>query len=135
MIRIQAHGIPRPKGSTRAFVVGRRAVITEANTHTRAWVQTMRDAARAVVGDTLPFPTGTAVAVAATFLMRRPQRLARHTTAHLTTPDVDKLLRALLDAMTGVIWTDDKQVTSVTGGKRYTQADEQPGVIVDICPA
>jgi hypothetical protein len=39
-------------------------------------------------------------------------------------PDVDKLLRAALDALTGVVWKDDSQVTDVIGRKRYAVPDE-----------
>ena len=37
----------------------------------------------------------------------------------LTKPDVDKLLRAFLDALTGVVWKDDSQVTDAISRKRY----------------
>jgi Endodeoxyribonuclease RusA len=34
-------------------------------------------------------------------------------------PDVDKLLRACFDALSGVVWKDDAQVTDVVGRKRF----------------
>jgi Holliday junction resolvase RusA-like endonuclease len=34
-------------------------------------------------------------------------------------PDLDKLIRSLLDAFTHIIWVDDNQVTDVTMGKAY----------------
>lgn len=34
-------------------------------------------------------------------------------------PDVDKLLRACFDALSGVVWRDDAQVTDVVGRKRF----------------
>lgn len=37
----------------------------------------------------------------------------------MTKPDVDKLLRAFLDALTGVVWKDDSQVTDAITRKRY----------------
>ena len=48
------------------------------------------------------------------------------------TPDIDKLERAVLDAMTiAGVWGDDSQVVSGTRGKRY--ADEcAPGVRITI---
>lgn len=44
-------------------------------------------------------------------------------------PDIDKLIRAVLDALTGVIWFDDSQVAYVEAMKRY---GDSPGVWVDL---
>lgn len=77
-------------------------------------------------------------------------RLARKPTVrrprHTITPDVDKLLRALLDALTAVgragakptgkpvpgacrVWRDDAEVVQLDGLlKRYAEPDELPGV-------
>ena len=45
--------------------------------------------------------------------------------------DTDKLLRALCDAMTGVVWFDDSQVIDITAKKRYFDRDQ---VIISISP-
>lgn len=42
----------------------------------------------------------------------------------LTHPDVDKLLRATFDALTGVVWHDDAQVVCATTAKRYAVPTE-----------
>jgi Holliday junction resolvase RusA-like endonuclease len=48
-----------------------------------------------------------------------------------TKPDIDKLIRACLDAMTGIVFRDDAQVASLIASKFY--ADEQPpGVSITI---
>ena len=44
-------------------------------------------------------------------------------------PDVDKLLRAVMDALTGVAYLDDAQVVQVTASKQY---GETPGVDIGI---
>lgn len=51
---------------------------------------------------------------------------------HIKRPDVDKLLRGLLDPMTGIVWVDDSQVCYVTCNKCYDW-NNRPGahVIVD----
>ena len=47
---------------------------------------------------------------------------------HKVQPDLDKLIRAVLDALTGVLYNDDKQVNSIISGKYYDSKDG-----VDIC--
>lgn len=38
-------------------------------------------------------------------------------------PDIDKLLRAILDACTGVLWRDDAQVVEVVMQKQYSSPE------------
>lgn len=48
-------------------------------------------------------------------------------------PDVDKLLRACFDALSGVVWKDDAQVTDVVGRKRFAvPTPEGDGVLAVI---
>lgn len=51
---------------------------------------------------------------------------------HTKKPDVDKLMRALLDALTGVVWVDDSQVCYAMVNKVYAW-NGKPGaeVIID----
>jgi crossover junction endodeoxyribonuclease RusA len=46
-------------------------------------------------------------------------------------PDLDKLLRALLDALTGVAFKDDAQIIDIDATKRYC---DPPGVLVRVAP-
>jgi crossover junction endodeoxyribonuclease RusA len=48
---------------------------------------------------------------------------------HITTPDLDKLQRAINDAMTGIVWKDDSQVWKVEACKVYSGT---PGVWIDV---
>jgi len=43
-------------------------------------------------------------------------------------PDIDKLARACLDAMTHVLYADDAQVTHLTAEKRVAEVGEELGV-------
>ena len=63
-------------------------------------------------------------------------------TWHTSKPDVDKLARALLDALTLVVWRDDSQVCDLRPRKRYESSiactdgpTYRPGAIVTICEA
>lgn len=52
---------------------------------------------------------------------------------HTKHPDLDKLIRSILDALTeaGVV-TDDGQVCRVLATKRYTTTDERPGALISM---
>jgi len=52
--------------------------------------------------------------------------------AATVTPDVDKLLRAVLDALSGVAYADDRQVADVRAVKRWAAAGERPGVEIAV---
>ena len=47
-----------------------------------------------------------------------------------TRPDLTKLVRAVEDALTGVIWKDDSQVIEQANFKRYADAGQKPGVLI-----
>ena len=43
-------------------------------------------------------------------------------------PDIDKLSRAVLDALSGVVYADDKQVVKLTASKHYVKHPADEGV-------
>lgn len=49
-------------------------------------------------------------------------------------PDIDKLERALLDALTGLVYTDDAQVTTLVVEKTWAAWGEQPGTVLWLAP-
>jgi len=58
------------------------------------------------------------VAVEVWFEFARPQSAGKR--LHPTVkPDIDKTLRAVLDALTGIAYDDDSQVVSVAASKMY----------------
>lgn len=64
-----------------------------------------------------------AVQLTARFFLPRPKALLRRSLPHTKAPDCDKLVRALLDAITGVVYRDDSQVTSIVASKAYAVND------------
>lgn len=67
------------------------------------------------------------------FVVPRPVSTPkRRTPPAIRKPDVDKLLRAVLDALTGVAWTDDARVIDTRARKRLAELDETPGVYIAI---
>lgn len=81
-----------------------------------------------------------AVMVDATFVLRRPKSTIidgkrwdltkPETPPHIKKPDSDKLVRAVLDAMTGIVYNDDAQVVEHHARKRLADIGETPGAII-----
>jgi len=53
----------------------------------------------------------------------------KHPTHHIVKPDPDKVARAMLDPLTGIIWKDDCQVADLIVRKRY---GDTPGARVRV---
>jgi len=63
------------------------------------------------------------------FVLYRPKSTPKSKTPPATkAPDIDKLARACLDALTHVVYRDDCQVTGLAATKRIAKPDEEPGV-------
>jgi crossover junction endodeoxyribonuclease RusA len=50
----------------------------------------------------------------------------------ITRPDIDKLARSTLDALTGVLFADDSQVAFLVASKEYALAGELEGCQIEI---
>jgi Holliday junction resolvase RusA-like endonuclease len=56
------------------------------------------------------------------FVFARPKK-PKNRDHHVVKPDLDKLLRAVNDALTGIVWVDDNQVVEIAAAKRYVRDD------------
>lgn len=73
------------------------------------------------------------VMVDVTFVLKRPKATPKtKTPPAVKKPDVDKLARAVLDAITGIVYNDDSQVVELHARKRLAYLDETPGAIIKI---
>lgn len=125
MISFTAYGIPAPKGSMKAYMPkgARFPVVIHDNKHTRPWALNIKWAAKqAAVGDIIPYPSEP-MSLFIAFYMPRPKSIPKRVQQHTRKPDADKLLRAALDALTGIIWKDDAQVVRICAEKKYTVGD------------
>jgi crossover junction endodeoxyribonuclease RusA len=119
-------GIPIQQGSSRAFVVKGRAVITsDTRRGLKDWRSDIAFEARRHFTTLWQGP----VAIDVTFVMPRPKSLAKKYERpwQTTRPDADKLLRALFDSLKGVAYLDDAQVAMVTLCKVTAAVGEQSG--------
>jgi crossover junction endodeoxyribonuclease RusA len=74
------------------------------------------------------------VRVTMAFYLPRPQSLPKRVSAHVKAPDLDKLTRAVFDALTGVAFHDDAQVVDLVATKRYACAGDPPHVDIRVEP-
>ena len=153
MITFTVRGLPAPQGSKRAFRNKHSGRIQQVESSKRVapWRSDVRDAAmmameveRRRYGDSpdeMP-PLTVPVAVELAFRFPRPKGhfgtgrnaavLKPTAAAHPAgKPDLDKLARAILDAITSLVIADDALVVSLVASKAY--ADHQPpGVTVTV---
>ena len=130
-------GIVQTKGSVRAFTPKgwTRPILTNDNPKAKGWQNAITHAAHAAGCA----PASVAVTLGITFWFSRPK--AHHGTKglrasapahHTQKPDIDKAVRVVLDALTGIAYRDDAQVDTVTVGKRWAQDGSVPGVAVTV---
>jgi crossover junction endodeoxyribonuclease RusA len=79
--------------------------------------------------DIIRRPHGAVVEITAYFERPKSVRAGKRP-MHTVKPDPDKLLRAVLDALTGIAYEDDAQVIQATVCKEYRVGE--PGVRIDI---
>lgn len=116
-----------PQGSKNAYARGNRIVLVESSSKLPAWRRTVAVHAKAaLLDDGFDGP----VHVRVTFHMRAPHR--RTTTWPTKRPDLDKLVRAILDALTVAgVWADDSQVVTLTARKVWALAEPHTDITVE----
>ena len=140
-LEVTVHGNPAPQGSKRH--VG-RGIMVESSKTLRPWRDTVAWEARQAKGQTPPL-TGP-VNLNLTFRLVRPKahyRTGKHhaelrpdaPTFSPKKPDLDKLCRAILDALTTAqVWRDDSQVATLHARKVYANDNRPPGVDIVVQP-
>jgi Holliday junction resolvase RusA-like endonuclease len=136
ILAFTVYGVPLSKGSVHARIVhtasGRQIpIVTDSNRSLRSWEQLIKSAASQAIdatpaADRRLLTLGVRLTIA--FYLPRPKKYdaPKYRGAfipHGTTPDLDKLVRAVLDALTATVYHDDKQVTELVAAKYYTAPD------------
>jgi crossover junction endodeoxyribonuclease RusA len=121
-------GKPAPQGSKRHVGNG---ILLESSPHVGPWRERVAIAAHNAMNGR-PIYSGQ-VEVWLDFILPRPKSTPKtRTPPAIKRPDIDKLARAILDAITGTILADDAQVTYLSATKRLAEIDETPGVRIEV---
>jgi Holliday junction resolvase RusA-like endonuclease len=130
-IEITVYGNPVPQGRPRFARVG-KFVRTYDPKESVAWKDSVKLQAISILRDNYPewqLIKG-AISLNCQFaLMRPPSVSVKKRPLPTVKPDLDNLLKAVKDALKGIVWVDDSQVTTVTANKIYS---EQPGVVIRV---
>jgi Holliday junction resolvase RusA-like endonuclease len=125
LLTIEVRGTPVAQGSMSAYVRGGHAVVTDQKrSRLKPWREAVRSTAVDVAGPNwTPIPREQPLRVRIWVALPRPasapKRRRTWPVGHQS-GDVDKLARAILDALTDAgIWTDDSQVTELHITKDY----------------
>jgi Holliday junction resolvase RusA-like endonuclease len=121
MVNLFIPGLPVAQGRPRftAFHVGPHARVkvydpkrsAEWKAHVQAQVRLAKLIPDVVNGD--------AMSLDLRFVLPRPKNLPKRVVHHLKKPDLDNLVKAVKDALTGLLYARDSQVVTLTATKKY----------------
>ena len=139
-VRFFVPGIPKPAGSKRSMIhpKTRKAITLDANKKTKPWQADVKyHASKAMHAKD---PVLGPVKLLVSFSFPRPKchyRTGKKShlmkdcapVYHTNAPDLSKLIRAIEDAMIGVVYVDDRQVAETFSLKGY---DSKPGASITV---
>src|SRR5271156_3044619 len=125
-VSFTVRGVPVPQGSKRALVhrsTGRAVVIEQGGQRHKDWRQDVKYQAHIAMNDWEDLLTGP-VGVSLCFTVPKPKSAPKTRRPWPDKrPDLDKLVRPTLDAITGEIIADDAQVVQLLASKAYPGED------------
>lgn len=141
VVSFRVYGTPKPQGSKRH--VGNGVMIESAGAALRTWREDVKHAALRE-REALDAPLSGSIAVQIVFYLVRPQshyrtgenkhllRAAAPVFPHRR-PDLDKLLRSTLDAISSAgLWHDDCCAVQVAAAKTYAHNGHAPGAQITL---
>jgi crossover junction endodeoxyribonuclease RusA len=120
VIEFRVNGLPVPQGSMKVI---NGHIIHSQGSVLAVWRSTVALAAKTAGAR----PIEGAIVIECNFFMPRPKTVKRPFPS--VAPDLDKLIRGVLDALTAVAYVDDGQVCEIVSSKNYS---EDPGVQIKI---
>jgi len=137
-LAFRVYGVAQGMGSKRAFVPKgwTRPIVTDTNRNLKSWQSLVAEAAGRAISERvdawrlLEGPIRLSVA----FYLPRPASLPKKTIANTKAIDVDKACRAIGDALSGVVYRDDRLIVELIAGKYYAAEGEVPHCDVKVEP-
>ena len=120
MISFSCDGTPVPQGSMKAI---NGHILHSQGSALAVWRSTVALSARFAGAK----PVEGAIGIEITFRVRRPKTVKRDYPT--VAPDLDKYIRGVLDALTGIGYQDDSQVIDIKAKKVYS---DTPGADIKI---
>src|SRR5688572_29257665 len=144
-IQFVVYGTPASRGSKRALPIGGKAggrtILVDSDKRSKDWMQEVKSASCKTWEDVLPdglrpaLLTGSIVLTCRFYFSRKKchYRTGKNAhilrdsapTFHIQKPDLSKITRAVEDALTGVVWRDDSQITGYGSGYGKYWTDQQ----------
>ncbi len=126
VVSFEVHGLPIPQGSTRVWMVNGKPITTSSARGLGAWRRLVADVAQNYAPKE---PWDGPVGIELHFGLPKPKSAPKRKRVWPDKrPDLDKLTRAVLDALTYVVFADDSQVIDIRASKDYGA----PGVHVEV---
>lgn len=123
LLEFDVHGIPQPEGSLKPIIDWVRRtcrIVHDSGPALRQWRKDVAgEAAFRMIGRQLFKGEDVALDITCHFTLPRPDSRPKKWWMPNKKPDLDKLNRAVGDAMTGVVYLDDNLVTDWHTRKRY----------------
>ena len=123
-------GVPATKGSKSLMQTksGRYIMVEAGANKLKKWMRAISSEARCVFEE----PMEGAIHLVCRFYFERPKSVKKRKLPHVR-PDLDKLLRAVNDALQGIAFKDDGQVTTIISHKYYaTLGALDTGVLIEV---
>lgn len=134
--KMTVYGPAQAQGSMRAFIPKgwKRPILTSTNPKLKSWRQEVTKAALRVANDSgMPMiAKGIGVSLSADFYFAKPKSKAKRVTQNTVRPDLSKLVRALEDGLTGVVYQDDSQIVEYKRIRKFYGLPERTEVQVEI---
>ena len=125
---LEIEGIPTPQTRPRVSKAGH--FYSDASPKLKEWKKAIKVQAKEQCEAIIP--KGTFIQIGFYFLFPRPQKAAHKFPSRC---DLDNLIKAVKDALTGIVWEDDRWVVDyLFAQKRYCPNGSKPGVILNITP-
>ncbi len=138
-VEFRVYGRPVSKGSWKN--VGQGRAIASNRDRMKVWEYEVAQAARAAFAEIPMWATDSPMVVEMMFFLARPKgHFGRNGDIkpssprfYTKIPDLDKIVRSTLDALTNAgVWEDDAQVMSLNATKAYTSNMRNQGVLISV---